>query len=77
MVIQKLTLKNRETIGKQTSIVGFILTLCISIIEFFVGMISHSSSIIADAFHNLSDTVSSLISFIECAVKPIGFSRGI
>jgi cobalt-zinc-cadmium efflux system protein len=45
-------------------ILGMILNLAFTFIEFTYGLISHSLSLIADAGHNLSDVLSLAIAFI-------------
>lgn len=57
--------KVREMYGKISSITGIVLNLILFAGKFIVGMLFHSVSIQADAFNNLSDAGSSLISLIS------------
>ncbi len=56
--------RNREKSVFRASLLGIVLNLCLFGIKFFAGTISHSVSITADAFNNLSDTGSSIIALI-------------
>ena len=51
--------------GKVASIIGILLNVFLFVIKFIVGTLFHSISIQADAFNNLSDAGSSLISFVS------------
>lgn len=55
----------KSAYGKVASIFGIVLNIILFAIKFIVGTIFHSVSICADAFNNLSDAGSSLISFIS------------
>lgn len=55
----------RQRYGYLAGIVGVITNLFLSIIKLTVGFISHSIAITADAFNNLSDATSSLITVIS------------
>lgn len=55
--------------GKITSFVGILLNLLLFTCKFIVGSMCNSVSIIADAFNNLSDAGSSVISFISFVVS--------
>ena len=56
--------KVRSSYGYFTSIIGIISNVILFIIKFFIGFISGSIAITADAFNNLSDVLSSLITII-------------
>mgnify|MGYP000893577460 CR=1 FL=1 len=62
----------RSAYGILASIVGVICNLILFAIKLTVGMIINSISVMADAFNNLSDAASSIISFIgvKLAEKP-------
>ena len=54
----------RSAYGKLCGIVGIALNLLLFIGKFFAGMISHSVAITADAFNNLSDAGSSIVTLV-------------
>ncbi len=54
----------RKKFGMLSGIVGIICNLILSAGKFFVGIITSSISVSADAFNNLSDAVSSIITLI-------------
>lgn len=62
----------RSRYGVLSSIVGITCNLILFIIKCVIGMLIHSISVTADAFNNLSDASSSIISFIgvRMARKP-------
>ena len=62
----------RTSYGRLCGWVGIISNLILFIIKFTAGTISNSISITADAFNNLSDSASSIISFLgfKLASKP-------
>ena len=64
--------KVRNRYGHVASIVGIILNILLFATKFFIGFFTHSISIMADAFNNLSDFSSSLISLwgFKMSVKP-------
>lgn len=64
--------KVRNAYGKLASITGIVLNLILFGIKFLAGTLAGAVSIIADAFNNLSDASSSLISLIgfKLAEKP-------
>ncbi len=75
-LLVKLFVKDRDNVGNQrvrtsygmlTSIVGVICNVILFGIKFSIGMVINSISVMADAFNNLSDAASSVISF--CGVK--------
>ncbi len=52
--------ENREDIVKETikiTTIGIVVNLILSALKFVVGMVGHSQSVIADAIHSLSDSV--------------------
>lgn len=57
--------KVKSAYGKVASVFGIVLNIILFTIKFIVGSIFHSVSISADAFNNLSDAGSSLISFVS------------
>ncbi|MBR5047707.1 MAG: cation transporter, partial [Eubacterium sp.] len=59
--------------GKLSGIVGILWNIVLFLIKFFVGLFSKSTAIIADAFNNLSDALSSIINVVSAylAEKPI------
>jgi len=75
--------KVRETYGWLGGIVGFIINTTILILELIVGLFLNSISITADAMHNLTDAVSSLITILSFKVAnrpaddkhPFGYGR--
>lgn len=71
--IFKLFIKNAEYVdcpevrfkyGKVTSIVGIVTNLLLSVIKFLAGFLSGSFAVMADAFNNLSDASTSVVSLI-------------
>ena len=62
----------RERYGIVSGIVGVIVNLILFILEVTIGMMTNSISIIADAFHNLADVTSSIVTLIgfKIANKP-------
>lgn len=73
----------RQSYGWLGGIVGFIINTTILIIEIFVGFFLNSISITADAIHNLTDAVSSLITILSFKLAnrpaddnhPFGYGR--
>ena len=64
--------KVRSAYANLAGIVGIVTNLMLFIIKLFVGLFSNSVSILADAFNNLSDAASSIITIIgfKMANKP-------
>jgi cation diffusion facilitator family transporter len=62
----------RAAYGNMSGIVGIILNLCLFTSKLVVGIVSASVSVVADAFNNLSDAGSSVVTFIgfRLAKKP-------
>ena len=62
----------RTAYGVLASIVGIFCNVFLFAVKFTIGVIAHSVSVMADAFNNLSDAGSSIISFIgvKMAEKP-------
>ena len=62
----------RTAYGVLASIVGIFCNVFLFIVKFIVGLVLHSVSVTADAFNNLSDAGSSIISFVgvKMAEKP-------
>ncbi len=55
--------------GQKASRLGLIVNLFLFLIKLAVGFVSHSVSVIADAFNNLSDSLSSLVSFLSIRIS--------
>ena len=64
--------KERQKYGTITGFVGIFCNLFLFVIKLFAGIVSSSISIIADAFNNLSDMGSSLVTMFgfRLAAKP-------
>lgn len=62
----------RTAYGNLAGIIGIVLNLCLFLAKLGAGIISASVSVIADAFNNLSDAGSSVVTFIgfKLAHKP-------
>ena len=69
----KIFIKNSENIqdnsvrdkyGYFAGIVGIVFNLLLFFIKLFVGIITGSIAVTADAFNNLSDTISSIITIL-------------
>lgn len=62
----------RTAYGVLASIVGIFCNIFLFIVKFAIGLVLHSVSVTADAFNNLSDAGSSIISFVgvKMAEKP-------
>ena len=58
----------RTAYGVLSSMVGIICNVILFVVKFVIGFIIHSVSVTADAFNNLSDAGSSIISFIGVKV---------
>ena len=56
--------QTRQTFGMLCGFMGIFLNICLFIGKFIAGAISHSIAITADAFNNLSDAGSSIITLI-------------
>jgi len=73
----------RQSYGRLGGIVGFIINTTILILELVVGLFLNSISITADAVHNLTDAVSSIITIFSFKVAnrpadtkhPFGYGR--
>ena len=57
-------MKVRKVYGVLSGVVGIVLNVILAVGKFIIGIISGSISIIADAFNNLSDAGSSIISLL-------------
>ena len=62
----------RTAYGVLSSIVGIFCNVFLFVLKFIIGLVLHSVAVTADAFNNLSDAGSSIISFIgvKMASKP-------
>ena len=58
----------RTAYGVLSSMVGIICNIILFIVKFVIGFVIHSVSVTADAFNNLSDAGSSIISFVGVKV---------
>ncbi len=54
----------REGYGALSGTVGILLNLCISLGKFFAGVLTGAVSVTADAFNNLSDAATSLVTLV-------------
>lgn len=66
-------LKKREYIGTMSGIVGIICNIILCLIKFFIGTITNSVSITADAVNNLSDAGSNIVTIVGAKLsnKPV------
>lgn len=64
--------KIREQYGTLSSTVGIVCNICLFCLKFLIGTMANSVSIISDAFNNLSDSTSSVVSLVgyKMAAKP-------
>ncbi|WP_251860855.1 cation diffusion facilitator family transporter [Clostridium sp. Marseille-Q2269] len=64
--------KVRDAYGYLASIVGILCNIILFVTKLSIGLISNSIAVIADAFNNLSDAASSIITFLgfKLASKP-------
>ena len=64
--------KVRERYGMLSSITGIVCNILLFLIKYLVGLLTSSISIISDAFNNLSDSASCIITMIgyKAAAKP-------
>lgn len=64
--------KVRESYGYLGGFVGIILNILLSTVKLIIGLFIHSIAVIADAFNNLSDVASSVITILgfKLASKP-------
>ncbi len=62
----------RTAYGIMASVVGILCNILLFVIKIFIGLLVNSIAVLADAFNNLSDAASSIISFIgiRMAGKP-------
>lgn len=65
--------KVREGYGKLSGILGIVLNLFLFAVKFIAGLLSGAISVTADAFNNLTDAGSSIVTFIgfKLSSKPI------
>ncbi len=59
----------RESLGTLTSIIGIIVNFILAGIKFLAGLLSGSIAITADAVNNLSDSMSSGVSFVSFKIS--------
>lgn len=64
--------KTRERYGLMTSVIGILCNVLLFILKLTAGALSGSIAVLADAFNNLSDAGSSVVSFVgfRMAAKP-------
>lgn len=64
--------KVREKYGTLSSIVGIVCNIILFILKYIMGTLSHSISVISDAFNNLSDCASCFVTLLgyKMAAKP-------
>ena len=55
----------RERYGTLGGVAGIIVNFIIFLIEIFIGLVANSIAILADAFHNITDVLSSAITLIS------------
>lgn len=62
----------REQYGMLSSLVGILCNIVLFLLKFAIGTLANSLSIISDGFNNLSDSASSIVSFVgyKLAAKP-------
>lgn len=62
----------RERCGKWSGIAGILCNVLLSVLKFVIGTVTHSIAITADAFNNLSDVASSVVTLagFKMAYKP-------
>lgn len=81
-LLVKLFVKDFKNIGDQnvrtsygllSSVIGIIANIVLFVVKLFIGLFTNSISILADAFNNLSDASSSIVSFVgvKMASKPV------
>lgn len=72
-ILTKLFVKNSDNVkdpdvrasyGNMSGIIGIFLNLCLFMAKLIAGVISSSISVVADAFNNLSDAGSSVVTFL-------------
>lgn len=64
--------KVREAYGRLSSIVGIVCNVLLFGVKYTIGLLSHSITILSDAFNNLSDSASCLVTLFgyKLAAKP-------
>lgn len=75
--------KVRQSYGRLGGIIGFIINTSILILELIVGLFLNSISITADAIHNLTDAISSIVTILSFKLAnrpadkkhPFGYGR--
>jgi len=63
--------KHRKTVGYIISSLSIALNIVLFIIKYWVGVLSASVAIVADAWHTLSDTLTSLVVLISFKISSI------
>ena len=54
----------RDSVAKRVTIVGAIVNILLAVLKAFVGVLSSSASLIADAIHSISDLVSDMVVYV-------------
>lgn len=62
--LKSTTIEQRTKIGNTSGIIGIFLNLFLFCTKLFAGILSSSISVIADAFNNLSDAGSSVVTYL-------------
>jgi cation diffusion facilitator family transporter len=57
--------KNRESIGKTAGVFGILCNVILCVLKMAVGLLFKSVSVVADAFNNLSDALTSVITVVS------------
>ncbi len=72
IVCRFLYMENRERKIYKVTFVGSVANIALLVFKFVAGIVGHSSAMIADAFHSLSDFLSDIIVivFVRLAGKP-------
>ena len=63
--------KHRTTVGYIISLLSIVLNIVLFIIKYWVGVLSASVAIVADAWHTLSDTLTSLVVLISFKISSV------
>ena len=65
----------RKQIGNRTIFITIVVNILLSLIKLMAGFIGHSTSMISDGVHSLSDVISSIGVFIgfKISQKPADF----
>ena len=64
-----MTHSTREQIGNRTILITVVMNIFLSLIKLLAGFIGHSTSMISDGVHSLSDVISSIGVFIGLRIS--------